>query len=253
MRRFLAILALLTVLVLLASAVSPSAAQTSGGACPGAPLPRLLTPGTQARPAQVFSTLWASPNNTAIITVMLRAANDTFTTTSGPTCANGPYNWYQVNFKGVTGWVTEGTGNTYWIEPVSGSATAIPPTSTGTVTAVPPTPTQPVATIPPTPTRPPTTPVPNQGACPGAPAPRLIVNSNARPAQVFSSLRTGLDSADVITVMFRANNDVFHVIAGPYCGSGPHNWWQVDYKGTVGWVTEGEGSTYWVEPAPTPR
>jgi len=239
MRKYLALIAPVIILMLIASIpIFSAAAQTSGGACPGAPLPRLLTPGTQARPAQVFSTLWASPASTAIITVMLRANNDVFTTTSGPTCAGGPYNWYQVNFKGVSGWVTEGTGNTYWVEPVSGAGTSLPPTPT------PP----PLTPLPPTPTRIPGTPVPNTGACPGAPAPRLVVNGNARPAQVFSSLRAGLDSNNIITVMFRANNDVFKVVAGPFCGTGPHNWWQVNFKGVSGWVTEGQGSTYWVEP-----
>lgn len=246
MRRIAAVLLMVMVVVLLFSALSPAVAQA---ACPGAPAPRLKA-GDVARPAQVYSTLWASPNSTRVLTVMYRHNNDTFTVTSGPSCAHGAYNWYQVTFKGVSGWVTEGTDSVYWVEKVSGSGTAVPPTVTGTpATPIPSTP----ATLPPTPTRPPTTPVPNPGACPGAPAPRLIVNSNARPAQVFSSLRAGLDSNHVITVMYKANNDVFRVLAGPYCGSGPHNWWQVDYKGTVGWVTEGQGSTYWVEPAPTPR
>lgn len=242
MRKLATILLIVTFVVLIVSIpIFSTAAQTSGGACPGAPLPRLLTPGTQARPAQSFSTLWVSPTSTDAVTIMYRLNNDVFTTVSGPTCAFGPYNWYQVNFKGVSGWVTEGTGNTYWIEPVSGGATAIPPTL------------PPGTPLPPTPTRPPTTPGPSTGACPGAPAPRLIVNSNARPAQSFSSLRAGLDSNVVLKVLYRANNDVFKVLAGPYCGHGPHNWWQVDYNGTVGWVTEGQGSTYWVEPAPTPR
>lgn len=240
MRKVAVVSILVMLVVLLMAAVSPSAAQTAGGACPGAPLPRLRA-GDVARPAQVFSTLWASPTSSAVITTLYRAKNDSFTVSSAPTCSTGPYNWYQVTFKGVSGWVTEGTGSTYWVEKVSGGATAVPPTG------VAPTPTRPSVTAVPT------TPVPNTGACPGAPTPRLIVNSNARPAQSFSSLRAGLSSNTILKVMYRANNDVFKVLAGPYCGHGPHNWWQVDYKGTVGWVTEGTGSTYWVEPAPTPR
>jgi hypothetical protein len=241
MRKVAVVSILVTLVVLLMSAVSPSAAQA---ACAGAPLPRLRA-GDVARPAQVFSTLWAAPTSTVVLTTMYRATNDSFTVNSGPTCSTGPFNWYQVTFKGVSGWVTEGTGSTYWVEKVSGGATAVPPTGTPPTA----TPTRPPVTAVP-PTLPPTTPVPNTGACPGAPAPRLIVNSNARPAQAFSSLRAGLSSETVLKVMFRANNDVFKVLAGPYCGHGPHNWWQVDYKGTVGWVTEGEGSTYWVEPVP---
>ena len=243
MRKIAVVSILVMLVVLLTTAVTPSAAQTAGGACPGAPLPRLLYAGTQARPAQSFSTLWASPTSSVVITTMYRANNDTFTIVSGPTCSTGPFNWYQVTFKGISGWVTEGTGDTYWVEPVAGTGTAVPPTG------VAPTPTRPsVTTVPPTPTGPPTTPVPNTGACPGAPTPRLKIGGNARPAQAFSSLRSALDSDSIIKVLYRANNDVFSVVAGPYCGHGPHNWWQVDYKGTVGWVTEGEGSTYWVEP-----
>ena len=182
-------------------------------------------------PRRYIQTLWAAPNSTAILAVMYRANGDTFTIVSGPTCANGPYNWYQVNFKGVSGWVTEGTGTVYWIEKVS--------TTGPTPTVTPP----PVVTMPPPPTVSP-------AGCAGAPAPKLTIGGNGRPAQVYSSLRAGLDSNLVVKVMYRANGDVFKVVDGPYCGTGPHNWWKVDFKGTVGWVTEGIGSTYWVEPAP---
>ncbi|MFW5691113.1 MAG: hypothetical protein ACOCXZ_01320 [Chloroflexota bacterium] len=35
----------------------------------------------------------------------------------GPFCAFDPYNWYEVQFNSLTGWVTEGTGSTYWLRP----------------------------------------------------------------------------------------------------------------------------------------
>lgn len=211
-------------------------------ACPGAPVPRLHV-GDTGQVAQVFSSLRADLDSNIVLKVMYRANNDTFTVLAGPVCASGPYNWYQVNHAGMTGWVTEGTGSVYWIEPVTvvATPTAIGPTQ-------PPTPTIPPTAVGPTltPTLMPTA----SAACLGAPAPRLHVGDTGRVAQVFSSLRAGLDSNIVLKIMYRANNDTFTVLAGPFCASGPHNWYQVNHAGMIGWVTEGQGSTYWIEPAP---
>jgi hypothetical protein len=236
-RKLVTILIVVSIVVFLAS-IPVLGVSAAGAACPGAPTPR-LTIGAQARPAQLYSTLWADPNSSAILTVLYRAAGDTFTIRSEPQCANGPYNWYQVIYKGEMGWVTEGTGSTYWVESTGGVSQTATPGTPGT--PMPPTPTKP----PPTPG----TPVPNPGACAGAPAPRLKIGANARPAQDFSSLRSAVDSNNVITVMYVARGDVFKVTAGPYCGFGPYNWWQVNFKGTLGYVTEGTGNTYWVAPA----
>jgi hypothetical protein len=237
-RKLATILLVVSIIVLIAS-IPFFGVSAAGAACVGAPTPR-LTSGIQARPAQIYSTLWASPDSTAIITVMYRASGDTFNVQSGVICAFGPYNWYQVNFKGVVGWVTEGTGSTYWVEPTGGVSPTAAPGTPGT--PLPPTPTKPPAT--------PATPAPNTGACAGAPAPRLKIGGNGRPTQVFSSLRSAVDSNNVITVMYAARGDVFKVTAGPFCGYGLYNWWQVNFKGTLGYVTEGSGNTYWVEPAP---
>ena len=251
MRKLATILMIVSIVVLIAliPIVGVSAAAT---ACPGAPTPRLAV-GSQARPAQVYSTLWASPNSTAVLTVMYKANGDVFTVQAGPQCAGGPYNWYQVNFKGLVGWVTEGTGSTYWVEPTgsvvptptTGAGTLVPTPTTGGPTLVPsPTPGPGTPTV----TPPPATSVPSPAGCAGAPAPRLKVGGNARPAQVYSTLWQSPDSAVAITVMYRASGDVFRVTSGPTCNYAPYNWYQVNFKGTLGWVTEGTGSTYWVEP-----
>ena len=89
---------------------------------------------------------------------------------------------------------------------------------------------------------------PVTGACPGAPAPRLRIGGTGQVAQVYSSLRAGLDSDVILKVMYRANNDTFTVVNGPFCGFGPYNWWQVQHMGVTGWVTEGTDGVYWVEP-----
>jgi uncharacterized protein YraI len=39
------------------------------------------------------------------------------------------------------------------------------------------------------------------------------------------------------------------IIGGPQCGSDGRLWWQVNYGGMVGWTAEGDGGTYWLEPA----
>ncbi|MAS37009.1 MAG: hypothetical protein CL610_23620 [Anaerolineaceae bacterium] len=41
---------------------------------------------------------------------------------------------------------------------------------------------------------------------------------------------------------------VFTVTGGPFCEAGIL-WWQVNYSGGLGWTAEGDGFTYWLEPA----
>lgn len=41
---------------------------------------------------------------------------------------------------------------------------------------------------------------------------------------------------------------VFTVLTGPQCSEGIL-WWEVNYNGLFGWTGEGQGATYWVEPA----
>lgn len=213
---------------LMLGVVSVVFAQTTPAAavaCPGAPAPRLKV-GDVARPAQVFSSLRSGLGSAIVLKVMLKSTGDTFTILEGPLCSFGPHNWYKVNHSGITGYVTEGEGITYWIEKV--------PAPTPTLTPIPP----------------PTQSPPKPGPCVGAPAPRLKANDLARPAQVFSSLRAGLDSNVVLKVMLKSAGDTFTVLEGPYCGTGPHNWYKVNHAGMTGWVTEGQGSTYWIELVP---
>lgn len=217
--------------------------------CPGAPVARLKV-GDIARPAQAYNTLWVSIYSNAIHTVLYRANGDTYTILGGPFCGEGPYNWYQVQYKNITGYVTEGTGSTYWVELTTASPITPTPTTGVIVTPSTPAPNTPVPTT--------TTPVPPVGgACAGAPAPRLKVGDAGQVAQVYSTLRQSIGSDAIVKVLLRSANDRFTVLEGPLCGYGPYNWYKVQHQALVGYVTEGTGSTYWIEPLPatliTPR
>jgi hypothetical protein len=240
---------LLAVLLPMAAFASPAAQVV----CAGAPAVRLSV-GMVARPAQAYSTLWAAPENATALAVMYKATGDTFTITAAPRCYMG-FNWYQVNFKGLVGYVTEGKDSTYWVEQVSGVVpTAAPTVAPAMPTATPAImPTAAATAIPAVPTATPTLSLPPvataTGACVGAPAPRLSVGSVGRPAQVYSSLRSAIDGVHVTATLYRAKGDTFTVVAGPFCGKTPHNWYYVNFNGQAGYVTEGIGSTYWIEKA----
>lgn len=235
-KRFLlgALLAGLLVLGLVPALSSTPVSAQGSPACPGAPTPRLEI-GQPARVAQTYSTLWVNPTSSAVYTVMTSANRDTFTVVDGPFCSVGPYNWWQVTFNGITGWVTEGTGNAYWVAPGEYPAT---PTATP-VTPEPPT------TDPNVPQLPPRAPV-GQG-CPGAPTPRLSIDAFGQPAQSYQSLWLNPYSTQVLLLMYRNLGDTYEVLDGPFCW-GPYNWWYVEHEGVLGFITEGTGGAYWAEP-----
>jgi hypothetical protein len=84
--------------------------------------------------------------------------------------------------------------------------------------------------------------------CPGFMTSRLTVGQAGRvtpgdPNNIRSQPST--TSAKVGEI---PGGQSFTVLAGPQCGENMA-WWQVDYNGVVGWTTEGQGSTYWLEPA----
>lgn len=87
-----------------------------------------------------------------------------------------------------------------------------------------------------------------QGAsCPGTPAPRLVVGEQAR---VTPGLPNNLRSGPGIwyrRIGQIPGGDSFDVLAGPVCG-GRYTWWQIAYRGTVGWTAEGVLGNYWLEP-----
>lgn len=249
----------LILLLLLALGVTPALSQSEDAPassapavalpCPGAPTPQLVV-GGMGHVAQTYSTLWVNPTSSAFYKRMLSANLDTFTVVNGPFCAGGPYNWYEVQHTDavlgtLTGWVTEGTGNAYWVLPGDYPAPPPPPV----VTPVPdPSPVPPVVT----PTGPQLPPRPEAGAtsCPGAPPFLLTVNGTGQPAQAYQSLWVNPYSAAVQTVMYASTGDTYTVVDGPFCYRS-YNWYLVDFNGTQGFITEGTGNAYWAEPVGT--
>ncbi|MEQ8676936.1 MAG: hypothetical protein RLP44_26325 [Aggregatilineales bacterium] len=237
MKKLLAVSVFIALLGVFSLSMVIAQTDTTVSECPGAPPPRLTVSET-AQVAQAFSSLRADVNSSIVLRVMYRANNDQFTVTDGPVCA-GPHYWWEVDFNGITGWVTEGLGSTYWVEPVG--ATTPVATATATTSAPTATPASPIVA-----TAVVATPAPVTG-CPGAPEPRLTVGGQGGVAQVFSTLRADIGSNTALAIMYRANNAVFSVVSGPVC-SGPYYWWEVTFDGMTGWVTEGTGATYWLEP-----
>jgi len=227
MRKFMVIVGLCALLGVLSFAtVTSGAAQLS---CPGAPPPR-LTVGETAQVAQSFSSLRAGVGSNVVLRTMYRANNDQFEVIGGPVCSGAHY-WWQVNVNGQTGWVTEGLGSTYWVEPAT---TVTPPETT------------------PDPNMPEATPDPNApvAACPNAPVTRLSVGMTAGPAQVYNSIRASIGSSNILATAYSRDNDTYTIVDGPVC-AGPHYWWQVEFNGVTGWTTEGTGATYWMQPITT--
>ncbi|HEX3051892.1 MAG TPA: SH3 domain-containing protein [Aggregatilineaceae bacterium] len=83
--------------------------------------------------------------------------------------------------------------------------------------------------------------------CPGFVPSRLVLNSVAMvtPGEA-NNLRVEprLSSAEAGSI---PGGEAFIVLDGPVCAD-QMAWWRVDYRGTVGWTSEGQGSTYWLQP-----
>lgn len=138
-----------------------------------------------------------------------------FNVLAGPVCNEG-WNWWQVNYNGVTGWTSEGDGGaTYWLEPIS----YVPP-----------------------PPPPAACPLPN----------RLVVGG---AGQVTRGAPNNIRSGPGVTfprVGQIPGGGIFSVISGPQCDSYGRWWWQVNYNGITGWTAEGGRYIYWVEPVNVP-
>ncbi len=140
-------------------------------------------------------------------------AGSTFQIVAGPSCDSGLIFW-QVNFNGQVGWTAEADATTFYVEPIGAASSAIASTD-----------------------------------CPGSPAARLSVGSTAKVMPGDPNILRN-DAGVSATVLARLPaGSVFAVIGGPRCADNLR-WWQVNYNGQMGWTVEGQGGTYWLEPAP---
>ena len=143
--------------------------------------------------------------------------------------------------------------------------TAVPlPSATPTWTLLPPASPTPAPTDTPAPTEGPTaapgTATTAPFACPGAPAPRVAVGDKARvtftnglPLRVRDT--PVVNNGNVIAQI--AEGTAFEITDGPRCAPIPNTsdsfvFWEikVDSTGLVGWVAEGDKTTYFVEKLP---
>ncbi len=139
----------------------------------------------------------------------------TFWVEDGPECADNINFWYiqGIDEDGLwNGWIGEGGGGTYWVEPYE----------TGPV------------------------------ECPGAPAPRLVPGDGGRitlspplPSNVRSSPTANEDNR----IGQMQPGETFEVVSGPVCDEDRGwRWWQIRNFNIEGWVAEGPIGEYWVEP-----
>ena len=84
-------------------------------------------------------------------------------------------------------------------------------------------------------------------SCPGAPATRLCVGMTAR---VTPGLPNNLRDDRWNKIGTIPAGGSFEVIGGPKCYQN-YVWWQVNYRGQVGWTAEGEFGDYWLEQVET--
>ncbi len=115
--------------------------------------------------------------------------------------------------------------------PTATAVRAITPPPTATAFIMP--------TPPPTPT----------ASCAGAPRERLIIGERGRvlpddPRAVNVRRLPGTENSLVTTIPINA---FFMVLDGPVCKDS-YSWYQVRYRETVGWLAEGDLTSYYVEP-----
>jgi hypothetical protein len=87
--------------------------------------------------------------------------------------------------------------------------------------------------------------------CPNAPPTRLILHERARvatadprPVNVRSSPGTNQPRIAQLPA-----NEVFFVLEGPVC-SERYAWYRIDHDGVMGWIAEGDTTSYYVEVYP---
>ena len=130
-----------------------------------------------------------------------------FSVNGSPSCSEGMI-WWQVNTLGQIGWTAEGQYSTYWLEPYG-----------------------------------PTLPVPSTCATTGNP-PVVIGYTGIVAPGIPNNLRAQASLNAPILASMNAG-ETFMVLSSPVCDNGL-NWWQVNYRGRVGWTVEGQNGQSWI-------
>ncbi len=149
--------------------------------------------------------------------------------------------FYKVNIDNRSGWINAQfvrlTGNVNAAIPVIQYSDALP--SNGALTATP------QAVIAATATA-------SSDQCPGALPQRLQVGGQAQQALSTDPVRVQNEPGGGTTNFFLYPGNVADVIAGPRCqniGNSPVSWWQIrGVNDWTGWVAEGDGSQYFLQP-----
>ena len=88
--------------------------------------------------------------------------------------------------------------------------------------------------------------------CPGFMPSRLVAGGMARDVPGGTPILMGeIDPSPAQPTVLQDGITVM-VLSGPVCKYDTAQW-RVDYNGAVGWLAEGEGQTYWLEPLPLPE
>jgi LysM repeat protein len=88
--------------------------------------------------------------------------------------------------------------------------------------------------------------------------PRLTIGGQGRVITTTPSILFSQPASTSTVLGQIPSTGVFIVLAGPQCAENNY-WWQVNYNGTIGWTSEGQNMTYWLESvttttcSPTPR
>lgn len=189
---------------------------------------------------------------------------------AGPECTEGALVWWQVEQQGRLGWLIESDAlvQSYFLQPGIILPAILPPLATATPTLTPGSisniatlsTSAPATTTPTAPifnirlrqlVRP--TPLPASALMPqfnytsqtcragfdGFLTPRLQVGAYAqvRPGDIPNNVRSSfsLTSQRIGEI---PNGEIIQILAGPECSAEGFIWWQIDYRGLIGWTVE---------------
>ncbi|MBI5959688.1 MAG: protein kinase [Chloroflexi bacterium] len=195
----------------------PSSTATPPSYCPGA-LPARMTIGSGGRTTLLPPSPTRVRQTPGLSASVLRSieAGQTFNILAGPQCADSVL-WWQIDVYDTngrwTGWIGEGQGGTYWIEPFE------------------------VGSL----------------DCGGAPSPRMIPGDNGRVTLNPSTpnnvrAQPNKTSSRLGEVQ---SGGTFTVISGPVCDSASnYRYWLIRTPRLEGWMAEGVYGQYWMEPWP---